>query len=273
MFKLTKAASAIICFSIAVSMLSIRVQCDIEVSSKAAVLINASDNSTLFEKNADMRLPMASTTKIMTALTVLDFYTEDALMTIPDDSVGTEGTSAYLEAGEVYTLIDLLYALLLQSANDAASAIAINAAGSEDAFAHLMNRKARSLGLINTRFKNPHGLPSEGHYTTARELSIIASCALKNNVIADIVATKQATIKSAEGKKRTFYNHNKLLTYYQGANGVKTGYTKESGRCLVSSAERGGIKLVAVTLNSHNDWREHEAMLNYGFNILSKAQQ
>ena len=239
-------------------------------TSESAVLIDHDSCSVLYEKNADSPLPMASTTKIMTALTALEYFTADTTMTIPIESIGIEGTSAYFEAGEAYTLRELLYALLLQSANDAASAIAINIAGSEENFSVLMNRKASAMGLRDTQFKNPHGLPEEGHYTTAKELAIIASNALKNPTIAEIVSMKNAKIESESGKIKHFYNHNKLLSIYNGANGVKTGYTKSSGRCLVSSATRNGRTLIAVTLHSYDDWQEHMKMLNYGFSLLNK---
>ena len=237
-------------------------------SAEAAILMEASQNKVIYEKNADAKLPMASTTKIMTAVTVLEFFTPETKMTVPADAVGTEGTSASLEAGEVYTLRDLLIALLLQSANDAAVAIAVNAAGSVDDFAVLMNRTANHMGLTNTNFKNPHGLPDGEHYTTARDLAMITSHALKNECIKEIVAMQKASILSEGGKVRYFRNHNKMLSLYEGANGVKTGYTKASGRCLVSSAERDGVTLIAVTLNCPNDWREHTAMLDHGFSIF-----
>ena len=155
--------------------------------------------------------------------------------------------------------------MLLQSANDAAAAIAINIGGSIDGFAVLMNQTARELGLCNSNFKNPHGLPDSEHYTTARELALISSYALKNETIKKITASKTARITSAQGTVRYFQNHNKMLSFYEGADGVKTGFTKASGRCLVSSATRDGLSLVAVTLNSQDDWREHTRMLDWGF--------
>ncbi len=232
---------------------------------KSAVLIEANGAQILYQRNADLRLPMASTTKIMTALTALEYCSPEQKLTVPAQAVGTEGTSASLCEGEVYTLEELLLCLLLQSANDAAVAIAVNIGGSVEGFATLMNHRAEVLGLCDTNFKNPHGLPHEEHYTSARELALIAFHALKNEVIREIVATKTATVISDGGKTTYLYNHNKLLSNYDGANGVKTGYTKASGRCLVSSATRGSLTLIAVTLGSHNDWNEHKAMLDYGF--------
>ncbi len=238
---------------------------DLAPTAESAVLMECNSNTLLYEKNAEKRLPMASTTKIMTALTVLRFFSADTEMTVPSEAVGIEGTSACLEAGEVYSLKELLYALLLQSANDAAVVIAVNAAGSVDGFATLMNDTAKQLGLSDSNFKNPHGLPEDEHYTTARELALISSYALKNDCIREITSSKNAKIVSAQGRIRYFSNHNKLLSSYSGANGVKTGYTKASGRCLVSGANRDGLQLIAVTLHSHDDWKEHTAMLDYGF--------
>lgn len=234
-------------------------------SARAAILIECNSNRTLYGRNADTRLPMASTTKIMTALTALRYYDPQEELTIPKSAVGIEGTSASLAEGEIYSLEELLYAMLLQSANDAAAAIAINIGGDVDGFAVLMNQTARELGLQNSSFRNPHGLPDEHHYTTARDLALISSHALKNDTIAKITASKTARITSAQGTVRYFQNHNKMLSLYKGADGVKTGFTKASGRCLVSSATRDGLTLVAVTLNSHDDWREHTRMLDWGF--------
>ncbi len=267
LFKRILILSFIISLSLSCSIPHI-VAAELAPSSKSAILIDASRNKVIYEKNADLTLPMASTTKIMTAITALEYFTPKAKMTVPVEAVGTEGTSASLEAGEVYTLHDLLTALMLQSANDAAVTIAVNAAGSVEDFAVLMNRTARKLDLNNTNFKNPHGLPDNEHYTTARELAIIASYALSNDTLAEIVATQKAKIVSEDGKVRYFRNHNKMLGIYEGADGVKTGFTKASGRCLVSSATRDGITLIAVTLHSHDDWREHTAMLNHGFSLF-----
>ncbi len=229
---------------------------------RGAVLINAETNKILYERCAHTRLPMASTTKVMTALVALKYFEPQTEFEVPREAVGVEGTSASLGQGEVYSLEELLYALLLQSANDAAAAIAINVGGSIGNFAALMNREATLLGLCDTHFTNPHGLPDEEHYTTAYELALISSYALKNDTIASIVSAKHAKIVSSDGIERHFYNHNKMLSSYKGANGVKTGFTKASGRCLISSAEREGITLIAVTLGSHDDWREHTRMLD-----------
>lgn len=236
------------------------------VSAKSAVLIEAETGRVLYQKNAFVRLPMASTTKIMTALVAIGSGNIDRVVTIPVEATGIEGSSVYLYPGEKLTLRQLIYALLLESANDAATAIAIEVAGSVEAFAVLMNRKATELGLSATHFMNPHGLDHEAHYTTAYDLARIAAAALAEPVFRDICSTTRKTIplKGDEGT-RVLVNHNKMLTRYEGAIGVKTGFTKKSGRCLVSAAERDGLTLVAVTLCAPDDWDDHTTMLDFGF--------
>ena len=238
----------------------------VSVSAQAAVLIDAHDGSVLYSRGAGLRLPMASTTKIMTAVIALEYGDLNQGVEIPAAAVGVEGSSAYLYCGEKLTLEDLLYAMLLESANDAATAIAIAIAGSVEEFAGLMNDKVKELGLVDTHFVNPHGLDSEEQYTTAYDLAKITAYALKNETFARIVSTKKTTIplNGSEGV-RLLVNHNRLLRSYPGAIGVKTGFTRRSGRCLVSAATRGGLTLVAVTLNAPNDWSDHKKMLDYGF--------
>ena len=236
------------------------------VSARGAVLLEAESGDVVFGQNQNARLPMASTTKIMTALVALETLPLDTPVTVTAESVGVEGSSIYLCEGETLTLEQLLYALLLESANDAASAIAVAVSGSVEAFAVRMNEKAAALGLTDTRFVNPHGLDAEGHYTTAYELAVITRAALKNSTFRAICATERKTIPlhGSEGV-RLLLNHNKLLNSYEGCIGVKTGFTKKTGRCLVSAAERDGVTLIAVTLNAPDDWRDHTAMLDYGF--------
>ena len=236
------------------------------VSAKSAVLIDGESGELLCSKNPDERLPMASTTKIMTALVAIEEGDLASEVTIPREAVGVEGSSIYLYEGEKLTLEELLYAVLLESANDAATAVAIHISGSVEGFAALMNEKAAKLGLENTHFENPHGLDSAQHYTTARELAIIAAEAMKNPKLREIASTKKKTIplNDTEGV-RLLINHNRLLKSYNGAIGVKTGYTKKSGRCLVSAAERDGLTLICVTLSAPDDWRDHTSLLDYGF--------
>lgn len=236
------------------------------VSAESAVLIDLESRAVLFEHNMSKRLGMASTTKIMTALIAAERSELSELVKIPSEAIGVEGSSIYLSHGEALTMEELLFALLLQSANDAATAIAIAVAGSVEAFADMMNDRAAQMGLEDTHFTNPHGLYDEEHYTTAYDLAIISAHALENETISRIFATYKATLPiTSESQKRVLVNHNKLLRLYRGTIGVKTGFTKRTGRCLVSAAERGGLTLVAVTLNAPNDWRDHMGMLDFGF--------
>jgi D-alanyl-D-alanine carboxypeptidase len=185
-------------------------------------------------------------------------------MRIPQEAVGIEGSSMYLEAGEVLTVQELLYGLMLSSGNDAAVALAIYCGGTVEGFAELMNDKARILGLTGTHFENPNGLDSPGHYSTARDLAKLAAYAMKNPIFQKTVSTK--TLKVGE---RYLRNHNKLLWQVEGADGVKTGYTKAAGRILVSSALREGRRIIAVTLNDPNDWQDHASLLEQGFSRYS----
>ncbi len=239
------------------------------VSAKAAVLLDANDGRILYEKNALARLPMASTTKIMTALVALESASLDSVVTIPSAAVGVEGSSVYLTVGERLTLRELLYAVLLSSANDAATAVAIAISGSVESFADKMNATAARLGLRDTHFVNPHGLDADGHYTSALDLARLTACALKNQEFRRIVSTYKHEISGPAGA-RLLVNHNKLLKNYDGCIGVKTGFTKKTGRCLVSAAERDGLTLVAVTLADPDDWRDHAAMLDYGFEFYAR---
>jgi D-alanyl-D-alanine carboxypeptidase (penicillin-binding protein 5/6) len=175
-----------------------------------------------------------------------------------------EGSSIYLKHGEELTVLDLLYGLLLESGNDAAVALALHISGSVDDFAVLMNDYAESVGCKNSHFKNPHGLDQEGHYSTARDLSLIAAEAMRNKLFCDIVSTKQISIAG-----RYFKNHNKLLWNCPGAVGIKTGYTESAGRSLVSCAERDGMRLICVTLSAPNDWNDHTSLYNWGFKNYS----
>ena len=235
-----------------------------KLSAKAAALYEPETETFLFSQNEKTRLPMASTTKIMTALVVLENSNPENVIEIDERAIGIEGSSIYLEKEEALSVKSLLYALLLQSANDAAAALAYNISGEIEAFSVLMNEKAQALGLEDTNFTNPHGLDSENHYTTAHDLAIIAAHALKNPFFREITATKKAVIESSH-KKRLLVNHNKMLSLYDGCIGVKTGYTKKSGRSLVSAAEKNGLTLIAVTINAPEDWIDHKNLLDYGF--------
>lgn len=241
------------------------------VSAQSAALFCPQTGEFLFAKNADEKRGMASTTKIMTALVAIESGDADAEIRIPQAAVGVEGSSLYLQAGETMTLRDLLYGLLLQSANDAAVAIAVTLGGSVEGFAEMMNEKAAALGLANTHFENPHGLADEHHYTTARELARIAAAAMQEPLFREICGAKRATVPGRDGGKRYLVNHNKLLFTYAGAVGVKTGFTKATGRCLVSAAVRDGVELIAVTLGAPDDWRDHASLLDYGFSMYERV--
>lgn len=255
-----------ICCLLSATAFPCHAQNTLSVSAKAAILMDADSGMVMWEKNADTRLGMASTTKIMTALTVLSLTKPQNTVVIPEDAVGIQGSSVYLCAGERLTVEQLLYALILSSANDAATALAIYCSGSVEKFAERMNALARELGLGDTNFVNPHGLDDEDHYTTARELAIITRAALENELLCKIFSTKKATIPlNDEADRRLLVNHNKMLSRYDGAIGVKTGFTKRTGRSLVSAAKRDGMTLICVTLDAPDDWRDHTAMLDYGF--------
>ena len=230
------------------------------VSAEKALSMDAVSGRVLFEKNADSRSLIAITTKIMTALVVCEQCNVLDRMRIPREAVGIEGSSMYLREGEVLTLQELLYGLMLSSGNDAAVALAIYCGGTVEGFVERMNDKARVLGLNNTHFENPNGLDSPGHYSTARDLAKLASYAMENPVFYKTVSAKNVTVGD-----RYLHNHNKLLWLVEGADGVKTGFTKAAGRALVSSATREGRRIIAVTLNDPNDWREHQAFLEEGF--------
>ncbi len=237
-----------------------------ETSAEAYALIDASSLALLGKKNSGVRLPMASTTKIMTALVVLENMALDDVVTVPAEAVGIEGSSLYLQADEKLTVRDLLYGLLLESGNDAACTLAIACAGSEEAFVGRMNGRAAEMGLFDTHFENPHGLTAEGHYTTAYELALITAHALRNETFRQMVSTVRYVSEGTEKTApRYFHNHNRLLTCCDGAIGVKTGYTKAAGRCLVSAAERENGTFIVVTLHDGNDWADHKKLLDHAF--------
>lgn len=242
------------------------------VSASSAVLLDVGSGRVLFEKDADTERPMASTTKIMTALIAVECCDLDKVVAVPEAAVGVEGSSVYLYKGERLTVRELVLALMLESANDAATAIAIEIAGSVENFAELMNQRAAELGLTHTSFVNPHGLDGENHYTTARELAELTAYAMNNQAFREMVSTYRSVIPMNNGDgSRLLVNHNRLLKTYDGVIGVKTGFTKKSGRCLVSAAERDGVMLIAVTLNDPNDWLDHSRLLDYGFSMIERV--
>lgn len=236
------------------------------VSAKSAALIDTMTGSVLYEKNAYQKLPMASTTKIMTAICALEAGNLDEAFEIHPAAVGVEGSSIYLAHGETMTMRDLVYGLMLNSGNDAAVAIAMRVSGSIEDFAALMNDTAARIGVKDTHFQNPNGLDDPQHYTTAYDLAQITRYGMRVPEFAEIVSTKSKRIPWQNKENgRLLSNHNKMLSLYQGADGVKTGFTKKDGRCLVSSATRDGLQCIAVTLNAPNDWNDHTQMLDYAF--------
>lgn len=237
------------------------------LSADKAILLDAGTGRVLYEKNADRQALIASTTKIMTALVVCEHCNVLDRMRIPKEAVGIEGSSMYLQEGEVLTVQELLYGLMLHSGNDAAVALAIYCGGTVEGFSQLMNDKAHRLGMTDTHFENPNGLDSPGHYSTARDMAKLAAYAMQNPIFAKTVSTKNVTVGN-----RYLRNHNKLLWTLQGADGVKTGFTKAAGRILVSSANRQGRELICVTMNAPDDWRDHTALIEDGFSKFSIYQ-
>lgn len=231
------------------------------LSASCAILMDAQSGRVLYEKNPDERRPIASITKLMTALVAVrstpDLSREVA---VKREYTLAIGSSMYLKAGEKLTLETLLYGLLLVSGNDAALAIADSCAGDVETFVGWMNDWAAELGMENTQFKNPSGLPDDAHYSTAADMAKLARVVLEDEVLSKIVATRSITLEG-----RTFTNHNKLLWRYEGCVGLKTGYTDAAGRTLVSAAEREGQRLIVVTLKAPDDWRDHAALFDYGF--------
>lgn len=251
-------------------------------SAKASVVIDAFSGEIIYSKNCDEQLPMASTTKIMTALLLCEYGNLDREIKVTKEMVTVEGSSMGLLPQDTVTLRGLLYGMMLPSGNDAANSTAFVVGGSIEKFARMMNEKAALLGLKNTHFVTPSGLDAEGHYTTAYELAKIAAYALNNAEFKAAAKSDSAVLYYGnEPYRRTLTNHNKLLKSYDGLIGVKTGFTKKSGRCLVTAAERDNKRIVAVTLNDANDWEDHKNLLDYGFsqlvttnlNITEKALQ
>ena len=238
----------------------------VEVSATACVLMDADTGLVLYRKNEDQRMLIASVTKLMTALVVLEQGELDETVTVTAAHMA-EGSSMYLRVGEKLTLEELLYGLLLCSGNDAALALT-ECAGGVEPFVALMNEKAAALGMENTHFANPNGLDDEEHYSTAYDMALLACAAANEPTLRRIASTRTAAIGG-----RTLTNHNKLLSRMDGCIGLKTGYTKAAGRTLVSCAEREGHRLVAVTLRDGNDWNDHEMLYDWGFALVGVQEE
>lgn len=245
----------------------------LETSASGAVLMCAETGKVLYSHNADKQLSMASTTKIMTALLALEAASPDAEITVTDKMVNVEGTSMGLKAGDSVSLIELVYGMLLESGNDAANVTAYYLGGSPEKFAEMMNDRAGEIGMKNTHFVTPSGLDDDEHYSTAYDMALLACECISNPEFLKICSAKSARLSYGNPPyMRTLTNHNRLLRMSEDCVGIKTGFTKKSGRCLVSAAKREGVTLVAVTLNDPDDWDDHLAMFDYGFSLCGNSE-
>ena len=260
-----KSAVLILVFAFLLNLFCPFVKAEFSISAKAAIVIAADTLEVLYEKSANKKLPMASTTKIMTALLLAEQPDLSKTVKTTKQMVTVEGSSMGLLEGDTVSYRDLLYGMLLASGNDAANTTAYVLAGSTQGFAKMMNEKAAELGMKNTSFVTPSGLDDENHYTTAYDLAVLTAAALENAAFRTACSSKSAVLYYGNPPyRRTLTNHNKLLGNYDGIIGVKTGFTKKSGRCLVTAAEREGKRVIAVTLNDPDDWNDHRKLLDYG---------
>jgi D-alanyl-D-alanine carboxypeptidase (penicillin-binding protein 5/6) len=241
-----------------------------DVSAKSAIVIEASTGKVLYSKNADDRRYPASTTKMLTLIVALENGNINDIVTTSPNASNTEGSTLWLAPGEQMKMLDLLYGMMLISGNDSTVAVAEHIAGSVDKYAKLMTAKAHAIGALNSNFTNTSGLPDPNHYTTAADLARIAAYGYKNPMFTQIVSTKHVVIPwPGKDHDRDLYNENKLLWLYEGANGVKTGYTDAAGRCLVSGAKRNGVQVIAVVLDSDRMWDDSMKLLDFGFSQVS----
>lgn len=239
---------------------------DITVSAAAATLLNADTGEVIYNTNGRKKLPMASTTKIMTALILAEQPDLSKTVITTKEMVTVEGSSMGLLPGDTVTYHDLLYGMLLASGNDAANVTAISLAGSKEKFVAVMNSKAKKIGMTDTNFVTPSGLDDKNHFSTSNDMAKLAAYALKNENFKAACSSKEARLNYGNPPyRRTLTNHNKLLFYYDDVIGVKTGFTKKSGRCLVSAGVKDGRTIIAVTLNDKNDWDDHRKLLDYGY--------
>jgi len=273
LFMIKRSMVALLAAIITITMSAKTVNADetlavnVSSSATAAVLYEPSSGRVLFEKNAHTALPMASTTKLMTALIACEQLPPDAVLTVTAEAVAVEGSSMGLCAGDRLSRHDLLCGLLLSSGNDAANVLALSIGGCYEGFAEMMNARASALGMTDSRFVTPSGLDAEGHGASAYDMALLAQAVLSCEEAASVCAMTSAVV-TVGSRQITLKNHNKLLWQYDGAVGMKTGYTSKAGRCLVSAAMRNGVTLIAVTLNCADDWNEHTALLNSGFSLM-----
>ncbi|MGN0526887.1 MAG: D-alanyl-D-alanine carboxypeptidase family protein [Acutalibacteraceae bacterium] len=266
--------SILVAFSLILPIFSLNVSgAGLNVSAKSAILMNADTGEIIYEKDAYTKRGMASTTKIMTSVLALESGDSEKEVTVRQEDVRVEGTSVGLKAGDIISIHDLVYGMLLSSGNDCANVCASALCDTKDDFVQLMNKKAKILGMTDTNFTNPSGLPDENHYSTAYDMALLGIYAIKNPAFVTVCSSKSATISFGNPKhSHTIQNHNKLLTSVDGVFGLKTGFTKSSGRCLVSCCYRNGITLVCVTLSAPNDWQDHETLYDYGFKEVKSKE-
>ena len=244
-----------------------------EISAACAIAVETSEFDVYYDEAADAKHEIASLTKIMTVVIALENGGDlDRVVTVADEAIGTEGTSIYLKPGEQMTVGDLIWAVLLNSANDASVALAVAVGGSVEDFVAMMNAKAYALCMNTTHYVNPNGLPAEDHYSSAKDLAILACYALSVEGFKEISSSYTHSIPyDGVANGRQLVNHNKLVKQYDGCIGMKTGFTKSAGRCLVTAAQRDGVTLVCVTLDDGNDWQDHKTLLNTGFDTYERV--
>jgi len=257
--------AALLCGVAAAGGETIEVAASPGTSANGWILIDADTRDVLPSGNPNLKQQTASTTKIMTAIVALENAAYEQVFTVAAEHTQIEGSSMYLREGERYTLIELLYGMLLTSGNDAADVIADGVFSSEEEFVAKMNETAIRLGMLNTNFTNPTGLPDSKSYSTAYDMALLMAYAMENDTFAEICGTREYIIGT-----RTVVNHNKLLWMCEGVDGGKTGYTDAAGRCLVTTACRNGRRLVAVTLNDGRDWEDHISLYKYGFSLYAE---
>ena len=245
----------------------------LEISAKSAVVISADTCEVVYSKNMNEQLPMASTTKIMSSVIALEYGAVDEMQKVTTDMITVEGSSIGLLDGDEISLKTLIKGMLLESGNDAANAVAHIVGGNIPDFVKMMNNKAKEIGMYSTSFETPSGLDGENHYSTAFDMAVLGAYAIKNPEFRSICEDEGDVVYYGNPPyRRVFTNHNKLLNLYEGAFGIKTGFTKKSGRCLVSAVCKDGKTLVAVTLNAPNDWNDHIKMYDYAFKKVNKIQ-
>ena len=276
MLRLKRLVYLFVCFIVGMLLnCNMVLAVDLDVSAKSAILICADSGSVLWSKNETQPLPMASTTKIMTALLTLEHMQAcgNKEVEITDEMVRVEGTSMGLIPGDIVNLDALAKGMLLCSGNDSANAAAIAVGGNTANFISLMSEKAKLIGMKDTKFSTPSGLDKDNHHSTAKDMAFLGAYAMENEDFAKIASQKSMQVKFVNpAKVVNIRNHNKLLRLYEGCIGVKTGFTKDAGRCLVSCAQKNGVKLICVTLNAPNDWDDHIKLYNFGFeNTVSKT--